>query len=1463
MRAVICYMAILFVTVCFPVHGQDATGQIEMHREWMKQHTRITFDDDAALLVAAADAVASLAHEPENITIIASAGELVPVLKDYAVFKRQNKLDIGDKFKIRALAGITAVVRDRFKHRPEMLSRCLYDQACVSINVDDKYSLSLLEEACILQREIVATHPAALLTEELYLYELTRLYAFGIVEGDNPLHFKEVFSLERKILDFYKTHPESISQSEIYSLLAVIKGNTSFISDSNSDYCDLLLCKGYDYPVYSEEDLRTGFISNGMYYYREAIVISERVRGKYHPDGVYTKLNGIYRRISTDDFSVLDAECDSLYRYAEKYFPLGSPVTIDIKMAQWQLYSFHEKKMYETASYLSIQDRYKSYYGEQSKTYAGFMQQLAYIRMNADFAHNGNASGSQALVDEYNRLSRGVYGESGAYLLPQMDFLYLYRLYDAKKYNIKVHELIEIYTDAPLTRDWRKVLFGVEFGRELFENGLYGEAVQVQKQLLNDIEFLCATSTIFYAQQVFDYASYLEGNRQISDAELYFRKTIDMMKKHSKLNIAVPCIRYGELLHTIKKYNDCEQVLMEAVNDDKTKQDTLNYAYVLLSLGSLYLIEQDVPKDRIQKVFEEAIPLFNSCQDKLTSETVRGNLDIASYYKYIQKTDSVEKYYLKGIGMYEDLSLPYDYTFMEFANNLVGFYLQTGKDYKAEQFTERNINNLRETGGTNSTEYLEFLWNRVVITQWRTPNDYVKLTQSILASLKPTIEIYYQTGESLEIKYSYILRAYCFLVHATTRIVTDPIPEDIPEANRKDYDDMAAQCKAQLEEAVQNLLEIEKEFPEFSKPFDYRQHSYYKLLVQTLGKYYERVKLDYAKSEHYYLLEKEANDLSKGSDSSSSLRSLVQLYEAKSDWEKALYYNTQCYEALETFSVYEKLQILRHQAQLHYMLGKYKEAVPPALKLGEHMKQFVMDNFDFMSSNERGNFLDEYGNSGNLINLLLDKEPSLMSAPAYDAVLFDKGLLLHSWERIRKSIINSGNDELIACMDTLNLLNSRWKSIHVSKENLNQSATDVYTLQEKIEQLEKRLSMETQEFRDKKMKKVTWKDVQSKLHENEAAIEYLLTDTTLTALIVRKESKIPQYVCLGDAMRPFELLNKTQTLPADTKAKRLYTFGRSNLYELLWKPITPYLEGINTVYFSPVAFLHYISFPAIPVTPDSCLMDRYNLHQLTTTAELLREPQQKKMKSAELFGGIYYSDSHTPETNVTGMLKQRAAIEEEFPYLSETASEVDSIGKYMKNEGVSIRELKGADATEQAFYALDNNSPGIIHLATHGFYISGKENIERNKFLAKYPNAKYKSMQRTGLAFAGANATWQGEVKPDKEDGILTSNELSLLNLEQTDLVVLSACETGLGEVNSEGVWGLQRGFKEAGVHSMIISLWNVNDKAASAFMQIFYKNWLDGVDKYDAFNRAIKEIRAKYPDPFYWASFVLLDGIN
>jgi CHAT domain-containing protein len=178
-----------------------------------------------------------------------------------------------------------------------------------------------------------------------------------------------------------------------------------------------------------------------------------------------------------------------------------------------------------------------------------------------------------------------------------------------------------------------------------------------------------------------------------------------------------------------------------------------------------------------------------------------------------------------------------------------------------------------------------------------------------------------------------------------------------------------------------------------------------------------------------------------------------------------------------------------------------------------------------------------------------------------------------------------------------------------------------------------------------------------------------------------------------------------------------------------------------------------------------------------------------------------------------------------------------------------------ADASEKNLK--EAKSPRVLHIATHGFFLPETENTEEKVFGIEAGKLKENPMLRSGLMLAGAEKVIEGS----GEDGILTAYEAMNLSLENTEIVVMSACETGLGDVkNGEGVYGLQRAFKVAGANAIIMSLWKVNDDATQELMTLFYKYYAVSGNKQDAFKKAQLELKTKFKDPYYWGAFVLVE---
>ena len=251
-----------------------------------------------------------------------------------------------------------------------------------------------------------------------------------------------------------------------------------------------------------------------------------------------------------------------------------------------------------------------------------------------------------------------------------------------------------------------------------------------------------------------------------------------------------------------------------------------------------------------------------------------------------------------------------------------------------------------------------------------------------------------------------------------------------------------------------------------------------------------------------------------------------------------------------------------------------------------------------------------------------------------------------------------------------------------------------------------------------------------------------------------------------------------------------------------------------------------------------------------------------KKKVGFVLGGINY-DLDSARSGSGAKLTTRSYTFDDdstrsgFSYLEGTYTETQKIVSYLAGKKFTVNYLSGKQASEEQFKKMESSKPFFIHIATHGFYLpESKGNSTSLLVAAKSENP----LLRSGLILAGGNKAWLGKpIANGKEDGILNSFEISNMDLRQTKFVVLSACETGLGDIKgSEGVFGLQRAFKLAGVEYIVNSLWQVPDEQTSELMQTLYFHWSKGVPFEEAFFRAQKALKAKY-EPYYWAAFQLV----
>ena len=250
---------------------------------------------------------------------------------------------------------------------------------------------------------------------------------------------------------------------------------------------------------------------------------------------------------------------------------------------------------------------------------------------------------------------------------------------------------------------------------------------------------------------------------------------------------------------------------------------------------------------------------------------------------------------------------------------------------------------------------------------------------------------------------------------------------------------------------------------------------------------------------------------------------------------------------------------------------------------------------------------------------------------------------------------------------------------------------------------------------------------------------------------------------------------------------------------------------------------------------------------------------------ATLYGGIAYSKEQIKEAEYADrhfrLSRGERSTRGSLQYLQYSSEEVANIRNIIEEKDIKTKILSGQRATESSFTELDGKAPTILHIATHGFFISDNEDLETHSFFNNLELYQDNKLLRTGLFLANSYETWNGNLPPtSSNDGILTAYEISKMDLSNVSLAVLSACETANGFVdNIEGTQGLQYAFRQAGAGSMLLSLWKIDDAVTYQFMDEFYSTLFAQNDMLKAYQSALKKIMDEYPEPYYWAGFILI----
>ena len=590
-------------------------------------------------------------------------------------------------------------------------------------------------------------------------------------------------------------------------------------------------------------------------------------------------------------------------------------------------------------------------------------------------------------------------------------------------------------------------------------------------------------------------------------------------------------------------------------------------------------------------------------------------------------------------------------------------------------------------------------------------------------------------------------------------------------------------------------------------------------------------------------------------------------YFLNKDYNKALknfYLSLEKQKEISTNNVDYGME-LTYIGNTYIRMGKYDKAEKVLRESSGIIKDIFMDTWGFMSEAERTFFWECYQQSFTYsipyLSLKYYPKKHSISDLAYDTELFTKGAILVSHENITKSITQSNDTGLINTWYELKGLKNQLYQMR--NNNANIDSINLY--EQKAISMEKELTHKCALYQEnRQLIQTTWKEIRDRLKEDEVAIEFEISpinenlfDASYNALILRNNSRHPILIPLFTPQEVWKLLTKTGT---DTYS---YLTNEKEISQKIWKKILPYIKPKETVYFAPIGMLHQIAIENLPLDSTHSMGDIYNLVRLSSTREItsLRTPNTDTI--AVLYGGIEY-DIDSEEMSPIGTNRSSAL------YLEGTQQEIEEIHAILTAQDIPVTTYGDVNATEESFKALSGKHNSIIHIATHGFYWSDSTAKEETYFaqrastIKKDKHTQIDPLSRCGLLFAGANNALEGnrnQIANSAQDGVLTAKEISTMDLHGTDIVVLSACETGLGEISADGVMGLQRAFKMAGVKTILMSLWQVDDDATKMLMSAFYRYWIgEKQAKRDAFRKAQNDVRAKYNSSEYWAGFILLD---
>ena len=1046
---------------------------------------------------------------------------------------------------------------------------------------------------------------------------------------------------------------------------------------------------------------------------------------------------------------------------------------------------------------------------------------------------------------------------------------------------------------------------------ELYNNEEYEKGIPIAKKAVEAAKKEFGENHQYYGSSLNSLALFYSKMNQYEKAESLYVKALAIGKKvlgENHSDIAAGLNNLAMLYESMGQYKKAEPMCMEAlaIREKIFGKNHEDYSTSLNNLAELYEIMGWYEK--AEPMFLEAMTIDKKIFGKNHENYSTSLNNLARLYKSMGRYEKAEPMFLEAMEIDKKILGQNHSDYATVLDNLAGLYNNMSRFEKAEPLYVEVLTIRKKVLGENHVDYAASLNNLAVL--YKRMGRYEKAEPMF----EEAMSIYKKIVGENHSDYASIMLNKAGLYSNTGRYEkAEPLYKKVMAIWKKVLGESHPNCATvliDLARLYQSMGQYEKAEPllvegiAINKKQLGETHPQYTASLANLAHFYSGMG-QFEKAEPLY---EEAMEIDKKRVGENHLKyaydlsNLAMLYRNMGRYEKA--------EPLfmKAMEIQEKGLGENHPdyatnliglALLYMSMNGYEKAEPLLLQYTGIIIHNLENNFTNLSEEEKQSYLNSIVLTEKINNSFLynyNKASSIAIQNISNTNLFFKGLILDETKKML-TFLEQSKDTIVKEIYNKWRTNKNVLSIQYSLP-VTSRRTDIKQMEEITESLEKELTRRSSEFKKQQHSQhINTKDVQKGLEKDEAAIEFVKfrqlnkkkTDSIIyAAYIIRKNDSIPVFIPLCEEkqlQQLFDSAGKTASSMVSKLYRGLKIKDKSSaslgtgLYKLVWAPLEPYLKGIKKISYSPAGKLYSIAFHALPADSNTLLIDKYALQQYTSTRQVaLRtdDIQPTKPSGIVLFGDANFSmDSialvkqrtNRPGTEVVSTSiytpQNRGSRGGVWNSLPGTAEEVKKIKGLFDHNKISTKSFIQTAASEENLKALSGKSPQILHIATHGFFLPEPDKKKRepgfdqgNTYtLADDP------LLRSGLVLSGGNYAWSGKTPIEGiEDGIATAYEISQLNLSNTELVVLSACETALGDVKgSEGVFGLQRAFKMAGVKKLIVSLWQVPDKETAELMTTFYTYWMKGKSINESFTQAQADVRKKYSQ-FYWAAFVLVE---